>query len=346
MTSPSPPHVPRALLIGLCVGAVLVLAPLWTWLVLAVWVGQIGRRLVTPLTRLTGRRQRAAAVLTVALIAIILVPIGLIAVTLIGDAVDLAQRLAESTQVRDLFEELVTAGPSAGADGKNPLDLIVAHGGQAWSVVSTVFAIAAKTILGLFVFISGTYVVLADGPRGYRWLVDHAPIDARVTHRLANAFTETGHGLFIGVGGAGLAQAIVATTAFVVIGVPEPFVLGLLTLAASVVPSVGTAFVWVPVSIGLALTGRTDAAIGMAIVGVAVIGTIDNLVRPLLARWGELNLPSYLIMIGMFGGLALVGASGLILGPLVLRLAKEALLIAREEREARANGSAETPGSS
>jgi predicted PurR-regulated permease PerM len=116
--------------------------------------------------------------------------------------------------------------------------------------------------------------------------------------------------------------------------VPEPFVLGLMTLMASVLPSVGTALVWVPVTIGLALTGRTEAAIGMGVIGVAVIGSIDNLVRPLLARWGQLALPSYLIMVSMFGGIALVGASGVVLGPLVLRLAKEALVMAREERVA------------
>ncbi len=336
MTSPTPPHVPRALVIGLCIGAALVLAPFWTWLVLAVWVGQLGRRLVRPLTRLTGRRQRAAAVLTAALIALIVVPIGLLAVTLIADAIALADRLLASKEVRAVFEELVTEGASASSSAPNPIDLIVAHGSRAWGLVSVVFAVAAKVLLGLFVFISGTYVVLADGPHAYRWFERHAPLEPATVRRFAAAFTETGHGLFIGVGGAGLAQAIVATIAYLVIGVPEPFVLGLLTLVASVVPSVGTAFVWVPVAIGLALTGRTDAAIGLAVIGVAVIGTIDNVVRPALARWGQLDLPAYLIMVGMFGGLALVGAAGIILGPLVLRLAKEALTMAHDERQAEA----------
>jgi predicted PurR-regulated permease PerM len=90
--------------------------------------------------------------------------------------------------------------------------------------------------------------------------------------------------------------------------------------------------VWVPVAIGLALTGRTDAAIGLAVVGIAVIGSIDNIVRPYLARWGKLDLPAFLIMISMFGGLAVAGAAGIILGPLVLRLAKEAVDIAHEAK--------------
>jgi len=288
--------------------------------------------MVPPLTRLTGRRQRAAAILTAALIALLLVPVGLLLATLIGDAVVLARRLAASPQVRAVFEQLVTSGATEGSDHADPFALVVEHGGRAWDLVSLVFTIAAEVLLGLFVFLSTTYAVLADGPRAYRWFEDHLPLDPRLTRRFAAAFTETGHGLFVGVGGAGLAQAAVATVAYVVLDVPEPLVLGLLTLLASVVPSVGTAMVWAPVAIGLGLTGRTDAAIAMTILGVAVIGTIDNLLRPILARKGQLDLPSFLIMIAMFGGIVWIGAAGVILGPLVLRLAKEALVLAREAR--------------
>ena len=330
-----PPHLPRWIVLGFIGASVLVLWAYWVWVVLAVWVGQAGRKLQRPLTRVIGGRQRAAAILTAALLAIIVVPIGLVVVTLLFDAIDLAKRLMASPQAGGFFEQLVT--PSVTSDEQKqqqPLELLMQHGGKAWSIVGTVFKVAAEVVLGLFVFLSGTFTVLAEGPAAYRWLEQYLPLDPLITRRFAAAFGETGHGLFVGVGGAGLAQAVVATIAYVVIGVPEPFVLGLLTLLSSVLPSVGTALVWVPVTIGLAVTGRTEAAIGMAVVGVAVIGSIDNLVRPMLARWGELALPSYLIMISMFGGIALVGPSGVILGPLVLRMTKEAMMIARDERVA------------
>ena len=54
----------------------------------------------------------------------------------------------------------------------------------------------------------------------------------------------------------------------------------------------------------------------------------------MLARWGKLDLPSFLIMVAMFGGIVWIGAADVVLGPLALRLAKEALVIARERREA------------
>lgn len=326
--------MPRGLLLVMMGAGALMLLPFWSWLVLAIWVGQLGRRMVPPLTRLTGRRQRAATLLTAALVALLVVPIGLLTVRLVGDAIVLARRLADSPKVTAMFERLVTTGATSDGQDANPFGLLVEHGDRAWSIVSLVLGIAAKVVLGLFVFLTATYAVLADGPGAYRWFERHLPLDPRITRRFAAAFTETGHGLFIGVGVAGLAQALVATIAYAALHVPEPLVLGLLTLMASVLPSIGTGLVWVPVAIGLALVGRTEAAIILGAIGVAIIGSIDNLLRPVLARWGKLDLPSILILVGMFGGIELVGGAGLILGPLVLRLAKEAMVLAREGRAA------------
>ena len=336
----APPRLPHGLLIALMLAGALVLIPFWSWLVLAVWIGNFGRRLLPRLTRWTGGRQRAAAIVTGGLITLLVVPVGLVLFTLVGDAIELGRRLADSPEATSMFEQLVTKGASEGGDSSgegadsNPFQLLMAHGDRAWGVIRMVLGVAAKVAIGLFVFLSATYAVLADGPRGYRWFEAHLPLDPRVTRRLADAFTETGRGLVIGVGGAGLAQSVVATVMYIILGVPEPLVLGLLTLLASIIPSVGTAMVWGPVAIGLALTGRTQAAIILAVVGVVIVGSIDNVLRPILSRRGKLALPSILIMVGMFGGLALVGASGVILGPLVLRLAKEAMVIAREARAA------------
>jgi predicted PurR-regulated permease PerM len=109
--------------------------------------------------------------------------------------------------------------------------------------------------------------------------------------------------------------------------VPSALALGMLTLLFSVIPAIGTALVWVPVTAGLALTGRPGAAIALGIVGIALIGTVDNLARPYLARRGQLQLPTWVVLISMFGGVELIGGWGLLLGPLAVRLAKEALLI-------------------
>src|SRR5690606_329221 len=106
--------------------------------------------------------------------------------------------------------------------------------------------------------------------------------------------------------------------------------LGMLTLIFSVVPAIGTALVWVPVAAGLFLTGQEAGAIVLLVIGVAVIGTIDNIARPYLARRGKLLLPTYVVLLALFGGVERMGAWGLMLGPLIVRLVKEAVVIRTE----------------
>ncbi len=84
---------------------------------------------------------------------------------------------------------------------------------------------------------------LVDGVRYYRWIEDHAPLARERTRRLADAFNETGRGLFVSVGLTGLVQGILATVAYFALGVPRALVLGLLTCVASLIPSIGTALV-------------------------------------------------------------------------------------------------------
>jgi predicted PurR-regulated permease PerM len=154
---------------------------------------------------------------------------------------------------------------------------------------------------------------------------------------------ETGKGLVLGFGGAALAQSLVATILFASVGVSRALVLGLLTFLGATIPGVGTAFVWVPVAAGLALNGRTQAAIVVVLVGMFVIGTLDNLLRPVLARYGSLNLPTHLVFVSMLGGLLLLGPAGLLLGVLTVRMASEALQIRRGEQEKAVAESAGTP---
>lgn len=104
-----------------------------------------------------------------------------------------------------------------------------------------------------------------------------------------------------------------------------------MTAAASLIPSVGTALIWVPVAIGLGLSGRWGAAGILAAIGVFIIGTVDNILRPVLSRYGQLELPTFVLFLAIFGGITLYGAAGIILGPLLVRLGVEALAIAYAE---------------
>ena len=100
---------------------------------------------------------------------------------------------------------------------------------------------------------------------------------------------------------------------------------------ASLIPSVGSGLVWAPVTLGLLLADRPGAALAMLIVG-CVASVADNVMRPLLAKYGQLRMHGLLTFVAMLGGIAAFGASGLLLGPLLVRAAVECSKMMRESK--------------
>lgn len=334
----------RWVVLALAIGALATFVPLWAPLVLAAWFAVLGRPLVKRVAGATGGRSRAAGGLVVILLMAVFVPLGGALVSLTRGAIELGQNVLSSGSAKSALIAVVSGGGSADAPGggqdllgtlKSPgriFAFVQEHGATAAHIVGSAAGVATEALLGLFVFVYAVYVFLVDGPAYYEWLENHAPIERSHLRRLVGAFNETGRGLLVSVGLTGFAQGLVATITYFALGVPRAFVLGLLTCVASLLPSVGTALVWVPVAVGLALAGHTVAAAIMAGVGVVVIGLIDNVTRPIFARFGELQLSNFVLLTSIFGGLAIFGTWGLILGPLSVRLAKEALVIARADR--------------
>ncbi|WP_394840649.1 AI-2E family transporter [Pendulispora brunnea] len=329
----------------LVAGAAWAFYPLWPALLLALWVATMARSLLARVAKVTGGRRRAAAALTVLLVLALFLPVVFAVVPLAHDAVSLVGKLSRSEGAQTALRSLVSDG---GGDAESPVrtpgelfsqvkslqgavDLVREHGAAAMRIAGNLAGALANALLLLFLFFYATYTFLTDGPDLYAWFESHAPWKREHTQRLAAAFNETGRGLFVGVGLAGLSQGLVATITYFALGIPRALVLGLLTCVASLLPSVGTALVWAPVALGLALSGRTGAAVIMTVVGVVVVGSIDNLLRPVFARYGELDLSTFVLLLSIFGGLAAFGGWGVVLGPLLVRLAKEALVILRED---------------
>jgi predicted PurR-regulated permease PerM len=317
----------RWLALVLVVVSVVLLAPFGPWLILALWIAGFARPLQRKLAARLGSRPRLAAALTTVLLFAITIPIAAVLASLAVEAYQLLVHAAKSTRGHHVLEQI--ASPH-GPGPANPQEVITGAAARAWPILQNVAGTATHAVIGLLVFIAGVYSVLVDGSRWYAWLEDHAPIPRDATHRLAAAFHETGRGLFVGVVGSGVVQAVLATIAYYVLGISKAFALGVLTLVLSVIPAFGTALVWVPVAIGLALAHRPVAAIGLAAYCGIVIGAVDNLMKPYLAQRGRLQLPAYVVLLAMFGGIATLGAWGLMLAPLAVRLAKEALEIVRD----------------
>ena len=90
----------------------------------------------------------------------------------------------------------------------------------------------------------------------------------------------------------------------------------------AVVPMLGAFIVWIPAALFLAATGSWGKALILTLWGMLLVGTIDNLLRPILVGT-RLKLHTVEVFISLIGGLILFGPAGLILGPVSLTVTIE-----------------------
>ncbi len=94
---------------------------------------------------------------------------------------------------------------------------------------------------------------------------------------------------------------------------------------------------WAGTATYLGLTGHLGRAVGLAVWGAFVVSTADNWIKPLFIS-GRANLPTFLLLMSILGGLKVYGFLGVFLGPVVLAILFSFIDIYREEYQR-----AETP---
>jgi len=110
-------------------------------------------------------------------------------------------------------------------------------------------------------------------------------------------------------------QGIAGGLAFAALGLRSPVVWGVVMGVASFIPLIGTALVWLPAALWLLASGSGVRGIVLIAIG-ALIGNVDNVVRPLLLS-GKSELNGLLVFLSLMGGVSAFGFIGIVLGPLV-----------------------------
>jgi predicted PurR-regulated permease PerM len=309
---------------------------LWPALVLASWTAMLVHPLLERFSKAFKGRRRAAAVLVFLLFVVVVTPLVLIGVGVVLGARDLLQTLLGMESAEGVLER-IAVGSGNGNGLHMPrnigeaVDLLRDYGSTGFDVLTNIAGAAAQGLLVVFVYFAGAFVFMLDGESQWEWVVRHSPLHPEHLDRLKAAFHETGRGLLIGVGLTCAVQGLVAMIAYIALGVPQGWVLGPVTGIASIIPVLGSAMIWAPIAVGLLLTEHPIKAAVLVVVGVGVIGTIDNLMRPVFSRMGALKMPMLLLFVSAFGGLIVLGAWGAIMGPLVVRLTIEALAMIKED---------------
>ncbi|REC43797.1 AI-2E family transporter [Chryseobacterium pennipullorum] len=134
----------------------------------------------------------------------------------------------------------------------------------------------------------------------------------------------------IGIPVVAVGQGIVSFIGYLIFGAPGAVLLFALTAAASVIPVVGTAIIYVPVCIFMIAEGNTAQGLGLAIYCVVVVGLTDNLLRFTLLKKLE-NIHPLNTVFGIIMGMNLFGFMGLIFGPILISFTLLLIQIYRNE---------------
>lgn len=148
---------------------------------------------------------------------------------------------------------------------------------------------------------------------------DYLPINEKYKEGLINKFKETVNAITYGLIITSIIQGFVGAIGLTIFGVSNPILWGLVMAFLAMVPLLGTGLVWFPAAIYKIYNGDLFNGIGLLLFGALIVSTIDNFLRPKLIS-KKSNIHPVVIMLGLFGGLALFGAVGIILGPFLLAI--------------------------
>jgi predicted PurR-regulated permease PerM len=123
----------------------------------------------------------------------------------------------------------------------------------------------------------------------------------------------------IGVPLLAIIQGAVGVVGYLIFGAPSPILFGLMTCFATIIPVVGTAIVWLPLSLYVGFTSSWFMGIGLALFSLLILTNIDNAVRFILQKKMADTHPLITIF-GVIIGLSLFGFWGVIFGPLLLSM--------------------------
>lgn len=187
------------------------------------------------------------------------------------------------------------------------------------AAASTFTAGTAGFFLNFFVMLYAMFFFLKDGGKILDKIFYYMPLGSEDESRMLERFISVTRATVRGTLLIGLIQGVLAGAAFYFAGINGVAFWGTIMVILSVIPGIGAALIWVPAVIYLYLSGQPLAATLLGLWCAAVVGTIDNVLRPRLVG-KDAEMPDLLILLGTLGGLFFFGPIGFIIGPIVCGL--------------------------
>jgi len=280
--------------------------------------------------RFGGRRHLASVTTMLLMIVVVLIPLMLLVGVVVGQAIDVGQSVTpwvreyikQPDSLTSLLEHLPFYDQLVPYRG-----LILEKTGQLVGSISRVIANGlSSATLGTvnflfmtFVFLYTMYFFQMDGPKLIRKILYYLPLGNDDENLMLEKFTSVTRATLKGSLLIGLLQGALAGIAFAVAGIDNAVFWGTIMAMLSIIPSIGSALVWGPACAILIVEGNLGAGIGLLVFCALVVGSLDNLLRPMLVG-KDTRMHELMIFFGTLGGILMFGIAGIFIGPLIASL--------------------------
>jgi predicted PurR-regulated permease PerM len=293
--------------------------------------------------RIFRRQNLSAAVSTVLTLLLSVAPLTFVLIAVSNELSDLYQSLAAknggtgdlvASALRGSEKVIAWAGRLLPLPSIDLKDLLLRRlEGMSSSLVKLGAALVTNTVS----FVVNTAIALMilfflyrDGESAVSKIMAALPFPQDRLAGLRTRISSTVVANFYGGVAIGALQGTLTGIIFWALGFNSPVLWGVVTGFFSLVPMIGTAIIWVPAAIVLLLTGHLAKGFILLALGGAVIGTVDNFIRPIILH-KSVHLHMLLTFFALLGGLQVFGVLGLFVGPVILSVTAALLTMLKED---------------
>lgn len=299
--------------------------------VLAVTLFPVTERVVAGLRK---NRTLAALAMTLGTVVLVLVPLLILLSMLVSEAAEFYGRAEQiGEQVREERQALMgwLRNTAERLEGRFPflanLDLsavpVTASKRIAGWVAQEGGALAtgaAATLLSATMMLVALFFFFRDGDRITALVRELIPMRPLYKDRILRRLYDTLQVVVQSSLAIAVLQGIVAGVGYAFLGgLSVSVFLAFLTGVASLVPVVGSALIWVPTAVFVLLTAEAWRGIALLLWGALAVGSVDNIVRPLMIG-GRVQIPTVLLLFAILGGVQVYGMLGIIVAPVVVAI--------------------------
>lgn len=316
-----------ALLAGVTILAFFVLRPFFIPFLLAVILASLFNFIYKIFLKTT-KREILSAVATCLIVAlVILIPVIFVA-SLVGNEVyDLVVKSSVDTGgLSDLIARINQKLASVSVldavhlenyfNQERIIALVKSFSQNALLIIQKTYKGVAHFVFVIVITFFSLFYLLIDGKKLLEKIMKISPLRDEYETRLIGKFNSIARATIKGTTLIALLQGFLCGILFWATGVSSPVILGITAAVASVIPSVGSALVWLPTGILMLALGNVWPGIAILFAG-AIISLTDNILKPKLVG-KDTEMHPLLILFSTLGGIALFGISGFIIGPVIM----------------------------